>query len=452
MTVNSTMLFYMKRGTKLLIAAGLASVVAVACAVTADISSPMARDAASKLERAVIDYRGGVPGPEDTENISPRLFAQAYQRVQFHYVRPIEDEALIRAATDGMRESYPDPSVATDSDLIEAAVQGMMTSLDDYSVYLDNEGFEKLHQEINGSFGGLGIEIKKDPLGLEVISPIDGTPAKRAGIQPGDRLTHADGAPLAELTLRESVELLRGVPGTEVIVTVSRDGTESFDVPLTREIIRIQRVKARMEGNVGYLRITHFVRDTGTALRREMERLKQEAGPGNLAGFVVDLRSNPGGLLEESIDVAGAFLSGGLVVSTRSRRNSQEFNADSADPSAGLPVVVLINQGSASASEIVAGAIQHRDRGLVVGERSYGKGSVQTTFKFDVLGGGLKLTTALYYTPSGETVEGGIAPNVEAVDDPETTEVDEALEVALNLVSGVGEGPSVLWNGGTFKD
>ena len=193
------------------------------------------------------------------------------------------------------------------------------------------------------------------------------------------------------------------------------------------------------------------MRDTGLALRREMIRLKEEAGPGNLRGYVVDLRSNPGGLLEESIDVAGAFLSGGLVVSTRSRKSSQEFRADLADPSEGLPVVVLINQGSASASEIVAGAIKYRDRGLVVGQKSYGKGSVQTTFEFHG-GGGLKLTTALYYTPSGKSVDGGIEPNVDAVDNPDTEEVDEALQVALDLVRNAGGSHSVLWNSGTFKN
>lgn len=448
---NSTILFYMKRGTKLLIAAGLACAVAVACAVTADISSPQARDAASKIERALNDYRGGRPGPSDPGIADSRLFAQAYQRVQTSYVRPVEDDSLVLAAQNGMREAYPDPAVATDSQLIEAAINGMMHSLDDYSVYLDKAGYSKLHQEINGSFGGLGIEIKKDPTGLEVISPIDGTPAMRAGLQPGDRLTHADGSPLADLTLREAVELLRGAPGTTVTVTVSRNGVPDFDVPLTREVIRIQRVRARLEDGIAYLRITHFVRDTGLALRREMVRLKEEAGPGGLKGYVVDLRSNPGGLLEESIDVAGAFLSGGMVVSTRGRKTSQEFRADLADPSEGLPVVVLINQGSASASEIVAGAIKYRDRGLVVGEKSYGKGSVQTTFEFHG-GGGLKLTTALYYTPSGKTVEGGITPNVDAVDDPETEEVDEALQVALDLVRNAGGSHSVLWNSGTFKN
>jgi carboxyl-terminal processing protease len=424
----------MKRGTKILLASGFAAVVAAACMVTYSIPSPQARDAAARIEASVTEYRGGREGPEGPAGeASPRLFASAYQRVQSAYVRPTEDAELIAAAETGMREAYPDPSVATDADLYAAAIQGMLGSLDDYSVYMDTVAFNKLNQEIEGEFGGLGVEIKKDPLGLEVISPIDDTPAMRAGLRPGDRLTHADGVSLAEMSLRETVELLRGPPGTTVTVTVLRGEEPTFEVPLTREIIQIQRVRARLEGDVGYLRISHFLRDTGLVLRQEMGALRAQAGPGGLTGYVLDLRSNPGGLLSESIDVAGTFLSGGLVVSTRSRTHEERFSADLADPSQDLPVVVLINEGSASASEIVAGAIKYRERGLVVGQRSFGKGSVQTTFPFNG-GGGLKLTTALYYTPGGKTVEGGIEPNIEAIDDPETEEVDEALEVALELV------------------
>lgn len=431
---TSSMIERMKRGTKILLASGFAAVVAAACMVSYSIPSPQARDAAARIEASVSDYRGGRAGPAgETGEATPGLFASAYQRVQTAYVRPIEDDQLLEAAESGMREAYPDPSVATDSDLYAAAIQGMLASLDDYSVYMDRNAFDKLNQEIEGEFGGLGIEIKKDPLGLEVISPIDDTPAMRAGLRPGDRLTHADGVSLAEMSLRETVDLLRGAPGTSVTVTVIRGDQPAFDVPLEREVIQIQRVRARLEGDIGYLRISHFLRDTGAVLRREMGALRAQAGPGGLKGYVVDLRSNPGGLLSESIDVAGTFLSGGLVVSTRSRTHEERFTADLADPSQGLPVVVLINEGSASASEIVAGAIKYRDRGIVVGQRSFGKGSVQTTFPFNG-GGGLKLTTALYYTPGGKTVDGGIEPNVEAMDDPETPDVDEALEIALDLV------------------
>ena len=438
--LNSTMLAVMKRGTKLMIATGFMGVVAVACVIGVDLPSPQARDAASKIEQAIVDYRGGRSGPEDNGSADGRRFATAFQWVRYSYIRPVEKATLLNAATQGMRETYPDPAVASDSDLIEAAIQGMLTSLDDYSVYLDRKAYKRLYQEqIDGRFGGLGIEIKKDPAGLEVISPIDGTPAMRAGIQPGDRLTHADGIPLADLTLREALEMLRGKPGTTVTVTIARRGRDAFDISLTREIIRIVRVKARMKGDIGYIRIAHFLRDTGGDLRRKMQALKDRAGPGGLKGFVIDLRNNPGGLFDESINVAGAFLSGGLIVSTRSRVKAEEFDADLTDPSDGLPLVVLINKGSASASEIVAGAIKYRDRGLIVGEKSFGKGSVQSTFEFHG-GGGVKLTTALYYTPSGKTVDGGIEPNVASVDDPQTEEVDEALQTALEVVRDTGGG------------
>ncbi|MEQ8441550.1 MAG: S41 family peptidase [Alphaproteobacteria bacterium] len=442
MRANSSIVTFMKRSTKLIIASGFAVTVAVACAVGLGVQSPEARDAASRIEEMVDVYRGGAPGPQGDGIEDARLFAQAFQRIRYAYVRETDSEALYRAADQSMREAHPDPSAASDAELIEAAIQGMLHSLDDYSTYMDENAFAALNQVIRGSFGGLGIEIKKDPVGLEVISPIDGTPAMRAGIRPGDRLTHADGLSLAELTLQEAVELLRGEPGTTVTVTVLRGDEEQFDVPLTREIIQVQRVRSRTEDGIGYLRITHFVRNTGRALRQEMRDMRRAAGDGNLLGFVVDLRSNPGGLLDESIDVAGAFLRGGMVVSTRSRVSSEEFNADSADPSGGLPVVVLINQGSASASEIVAAAIRDRGRGVIVGERSFGKGSVQTTFEF-TQGGGLKLTTALYYTPSGATVEGGVAPNVEGVDDPDTEEVDEALEIAFDVLRALAAGQEI---------
>lgn len=433
---SSAMVFYMKRSTKLIFAGGLAGLLVAACAAGLAVPSPDNSNVASRIQNEINAYRGGVLGPVDEEGISPRLFAQAYQRVRYNYVYDLSEEELITAAATGMRELEPDPQAATNSDLIEAAIMAMLTSLDDYSVYMDKEEFDQLNEQISGRFGGLGIEIKKDPLGLEVISPIDDTPAMRAGIKTGDKITHADGKPLADLTLRESVELLRGEPGTAVVVSVMRGTDETLELTLTREIIRVQRVRSRMEGGVGYLRLTHFVRQTGDVLRQHMRDMINDAEPGTLKGFVVDLRNNPGGLLSESIDVAGAFLSGGPVVSTKSRVETDVYNADQADPSQGLPVVVLINEGSASASEIVAGAIKYRDRGLVIGERSFGKGSVQTTFEFRG-GGGLKLTTALYYTPGGKTVEGGIEPSIEALDDPETEDVDEALEIALQAVRNI---------------
>ena len=440
---NSNMLLLMRRGTKLLVAAGFAGAVLVACAVGVGVSAPGTKDVAARIDREVASYRAGGYGPAEIGGVTDKVFAQTFQRVRYTYVRELPEETLFAAAVQGMHETYPDPTVASDAALREAALQGMLSSLDDYSVYMNKEAFTALNEKISGSFGGLGIEIKKDPVGLEVISPIEGTPAMRAGLRPGDRLTHADGAPLADMSLHDAVTLLRGAPGTTVTVTIARTGTDSFDVPLTREIIRIQRVRAELENGIGYLRIAQFIRGTGRVLRQKMVELKEQAGPGGLKGYILDLRNNPGGLLDESIDVAGAFLSGGLVVSTKSRHDEQEFKADLADPSSGLPVVVMIDQGSASASEIVAGAIKYRDRGLVVGQRSFGKGSVQTTYEFPD-GGGLKLTTALYYTPSGKSVDGGIEPSQEAADDPETKDVDEALEAANAVIYSIASGDTLV--------
>lgn len=446
--LSSTMVRRMKYGSKLMFAAGVAGFVAVACAIGVAVPSPDNRNVANRLQQEILAYRGGMLGPIDERKVSPRLFAQAYQRVRHNYVYELTGDELLNAATQGMRALEPDPQAATNSDLIEAAITAMLTSLDDYSIYMDPEEYAALNERIRGRFGGLGIEIKKDPLGLEVISPIDGTPAKRAGIVTGDRLTHADGSPLADLSLRDSVTLLRGEPGSTVVITIQRN-EDVFDVPLTREVIRIQRVRSQLDDGIGYLRLTQFVPQTGDVLRQHMADLINEASPAGLKGFVLDLRNNPGGLLSESIDVSGAFLSGGLVVSTKSRTDSESFSADLSDPSRGLPVVVLINEGSASASEIVAGAIKYRDRGLVVGQRSFGKGSVQTTFEF-ASGGGLKLTTSVYYTPSGKSVDGGIEPSIEAVDDPATEDVDEALDLAYSVLRDLAAGRTDLMTYGAM--
>lgn len=435
------------RLTALSLAAIITLAAAVGCGVGGGHPNTEAAGAARQIASEVREYRGG--DAETVENTE--LFAMAYHRVQQHYVHPTENAQLMKAAVQGMRKTYPDPAGATDIQLIEAAIQGMLGSLDDYSVYFDSESYRKLNQEIHGTFGGLGIEIKKDPAGLKVISPIEGTPAMRVGIQPGDLITHADGMDLGAMTLQESVETLRGRPGEPVIVTVRRDArTAPFDVRIVREIIHIQSVKSELRGDVGYIRITHFISDTGDRLRKSMRDLHREAD-GRLRGYVIDLRNNPGGLLEESIDVAGAFLAGGAVVSTRGRMPTQVFEADPGDPSAGLPVAVLINEGSASASEIVAGAIKDRGRGVVLGTKSFGKGSVQTTLPLSD-GRGMKLTTALYFTPSGKTVEGGVKPDMEAVDNRDTKDVDEALDTALRTVSDLAGDHSVMWNAGTVKN
>lgn len=410
--------------------------------------SPEARSAAEKLEETIVAMRRDA-GATVGETPDTELFAQAFEYVRAAYVRQTEEQALFEAAADGMRSEISDPRAARTEAFVEAATQAMLHSLDDYSGYLDRESFRRLQEETRGRFGGLGVEIKKDPLGLEVISPIDGTPAEAAGLRPGDKLTHADGDPLAPMTLREAVDLLRGDVGTRVTLTVERAGRSPFQVEIVRAVIRIQPVKARLEGDVGYLRVTHFVSRTGAVVREKMAQLEEAAGPGGVRGFVVDLRNNPGGLLDEAIDVSGAFLDGGGVVSVKSRTEAEAFAADGGDESAGKPIVVLINEGSASASEIVAGALKDRNRAVLVGKRTFGKGSVQTILPLPGQRG-IKLTTALYFTPTGRTVEGGIPPHIEIERDPDAAE-DAQLERALTLVIEMAGGHSIYWNAGAVQ-
>lgn len=445
-----------RASVRLLAGALLCAATLVGCGVGSG-PGPEARSAAEKLEETIVAMRRDA-GATIGELPDTALFAQAYEYVRVSYVRQTEERDLIEAATGGMREGITDPRAAGTEAFVEAATQAMLHSLDDYSGYLDRENFQRLQEETRGRFGGLGIEIKKDPLGLEVISPIEGTPADAAGVRPGDRITAADGVPLARMSLREAVDLLRGDVGTSVTLTLKRGEREPFDVTITRDIIRIQPVKARLEGDVGYLRVSHFVSRTGEAVREALEHLDEQAGPGGVRGYVVDLRNNPGGLLDEAIAVSGAFLSGGPVVSVRSRSQSEQFSADPGDPSGGKPIAVLLNEGSASASEIVAGALKDRNRAVIVGQKSFGKGSVQTILPLPGRRG-IKLTTALYFTPSGRTVEGGIPPDVEVARDPDAAPAtgalekgeDEQLERALTLVIDMAGGHSVYWNAGSVQ-
>ena len=425
----------------------LAGALLVGCGVGSG-PGPEARSAAQKLEETIVAMRRDAGAPIG-EAPNTELFAQAFEYIRTAYVRQTEEQALIEAASEGMRAEIDDPRAARTDAFVEAATQAMLHSLDDYSVYLDQEHFQRLQEETRGRFGGLGIEIKKDPLGLEVISPIEGTPADGAGIRPGDKITAADGASLAQMSLREAVDLLRGEVGTSVTLTVEREGRDPFEVTITRDVIRIRPVKARLEGDVGYLRVTHFTSRTGEAVREQIARLEEEAGPDGVRGFVVDLRNNPGGLLDEAIGVAGAFLDGGSVVSVKSRTQAEYFDADSGDDSAGKPIVVLINEGSASASEIVAGALKDRNRAVLMGKKSFGKGSVQTILPLEGRRG-IKLTTALYFTPSGRSVEGGIPPDVDVARDPDAPR-DDQLESALTLVIDMAGGHSVYWNAGSVQ-
>jgi carboxyl-terminal processing protease len=320
------------------------------------------------------------------------LFGQVLERVRSDYVEEVNDQQLI-----------------------EAAINGMLSSLDPHSSYLNSKNFRDLQTQMRGEFGGLGIEVTMENGLVKVVSPIDDTPAARAGIKPNDYIVQIDGEQVQGLSLNEAVEKMRGPVNSDIKLTIRREGREAFDVKLTRANIKIQSVKSHLEGgDVGYIRITSFNEQTDVGLTNAFKTLKQQAGD-KLLGYVLDLRNNPGGLLEQAVSVSNAFIDKGEIVSIRGRKvqSAQRFNsAPDKDLSGGLPVVVLINGGSASASEIVAGALQDHHRAVLMGTRSFGKGSVQTIVELSDHSA-MRLTTARYYTPSGRSIQGkGIDPDI----------------------------------------
>jgi len=302
-----------------------------------------------------------------------------------------------------------------DKKLMAAAMNGMLASLDPHSSYLSNDDFKDLRETSRGAYGGLGLEVTSEDGAVKVITPMDDTPAGRAGVQAGDYITAIDGESILGKPLSEAVKGMKGAPGTEVTITIAREGEEPFDLKLTREIINVRSVRPRMEGAYGVIRITNFNENTGRETAEAVETLKAQ-NP-NMKGLVLDLRNNPGGILEQSVAVADVFLDGGEVVSQRGRdpRDIERYNAQPGDALNGLPIVVLVNPGSASAAEIVAGALQDRKRATVLGITSFGKGSVQTVIPLrGGADGALKLTTARYYTPSGRSIQRtGIEPDLE---------------------------------------
>jgi carboxyl-terminal processing protease len=311
-----------------------------------------------------------------------------------------------------VRSDYVDE--VSDETLVEGAINGMLTALDPHSNYLNAKNFNDMKVQTRGEFGGLGIEVSMENGLVKVVSPIDDTPAAHAGLKPGDLITHLEGTPVQGLTLPEAVEKMRGPVNSDINLTIRREGKEPFDVKLTRAVIRIQSVRSHLEGNnIGYVRITSFNEQTDVGLNNAMKNLKATAN-NKLIGVVLDLRNNPGGLLDQAVAVSDAFLDKGEIVSTRGRRSddAQRYNARPGDIAAGLPVAVLINGGSASASEIVAGALQDHHRAVLIGTRSFGKGSVQTIIPL-AGHGAMRLTTARYYTPSGRSIQAkGIDPDI----------------------------------------
>jgi carboxyl-terminal processing protease len=303
--------------------------------------------------------------------------------------------------------------------------------------------YRDMQVQTRGEFGGLGIEVTQEGGYIKVISPIDETPAARAGVRAGDLITHLNGSTVQGLTLQEAVEQMRGERGTSIRITIRREGADRpIELSITRDVIRPQVVRYRLEGNdIAYIRLASFNEQTGPRLREALNRLRQQAGS-NLRGIVLDLRNNPGGLLDQAVQVADDFLDQGEVVSTRARRaeDAQRWNAKPGDIAQGLPVVVLINGGSASASEIVAGALQDHRRGIVMGVKSFGKGSVQTVMPIPG-NGAIRLTTARYYTPSGRSIQStGIEPDIEVLAQREQATAGIPRErPPLNLPSGVVE-------------
>ena len=320
------------------------------------------------------------------------LFGDVFERVRSSYVTKVSDEKLI-----------------------EAAITGMLSSLDPHSSYLNTKKFQDMRVQTRGKFGGLGIEVTMEGGLVKVVSPIDDTPAFRAGIKSGDLISHLNDEKVQGLTLSEAVERMRGKVGQDIKITILREGQKPFSVIVTRDIIPIRTVRSRIEkSNIGYIRISSFSQPTENEMIKAIKKIKKQLGD-KLIGLVIDLRNNPGGLLDQAIAVSDSFLERGEIVSTRSRRKEehQRYNARPGDIVEGKPIVVLINGGSASASEIVAGALQDHKRAIILGTKSFGKGSVQTIIPIREQGA-MRLTTARYYTPSGKSIqEIGVSPDIE---------------------------------------
>src|SRR5437870_3424745 len=308
-----------------------------------------------------------------------------------------------------------------DSKLIESAINGMLAGLDPHSSYMDAKSFRDMQVQTRGEFGGLGIEVTMEDGLIKVVTPIDETPAAKAGIQSNDIITHLDDEQVQGLTLNQAVEKMRGPVNTKIRLKIMRAQQEKpIEVTITREMIMVRSVRSRPEGDVGYIRITQFNEQTNDGLKKAINDLAAQIPAEKLKGYVIDLRNNPGGLLDQAIAVSDAFLERGEIVSTRGRNaeETQRFNARSGDLSKNRPIIVLINGGSASASEIVAGALQDHKRATIIGTRSFGKGSVQTIIPLGSGNGALRLTTARYFTPSGRSIQAkGIVPDIEVLQD-----------------------------------
>lgn len=406
---------------------------------------PLSKEGALELDRFRQVYLRHAARDDNTQF---RHFREAYKRVRASYVHDVADAKLIDAAIKGVADKGAGDHSMAPGEVVESALYAMVASLDPHSSYLNADEYRESQIATKGEFGGLGVEITLENGVLKVVSPIEDTPAFRAGLKPGDLITHVDGEALKGRTLTYAVERLRGPAGSSVTLTLVRGDGPPFQVALARAVIKLRAVRWWIEGDVGYLRVARFTEKMDADVAEAMQNMKGALGP-RLRGVVLDLRNNPGGLLDQSLALADAFLDRGQIVSVRGRapESDRAYVAETGDLARERPVVVLINGGSASASEIVAGALQDHGRAVVMGIRSFGKGSVQTIMPLP-LQGGLRLTTALYHTPSGRTIQAtGVDPDIVLVGDSENAEADRGkreadLPGALPAPVGPVGGPS----------
>ena len=385
------------------------------------IAAPLAL-AAGQAAQPVAAASAKAPLPLD----ELRTFAEVMDRIKAAYVEPVDDKTLL-----------------------ENAIKGMLSNLDPHSAYLGPEDFAELQESTSGEFGGLGIEVGTEDGNIKIVSPIDDTPASKAGIQAGDFIVKINGQPTRGLTMTEAVDKMRGKVGQKITLTLVRNGGTPFDVTLTRANIQVKRVKSQqLEDGYGYIRITQFQVKTGEEVASALSKLRRENGNKKLKGIILDLRNNPGGVLQSAVEVVDHFITKGLIVYTKGRIANSElrFSATGKDLSENVPLVVLINGGSASASEIVAGALQDQKRGVVMGTTSFGKGSVQTVLPLNN-DRALKITTALYFTPNGRSIQAqGIVPDIEVSRAKITREQDTEYFKEADLQGHLGNG-----NGGADK-